>query len=255
MNEFKETKSEIRARIDEINSLLKDSKSIYSHHLDSFLVDRALKLQSELESADEDLFTSILESHKAICEAKNMGAKEAYGQDPASYYTMAICGESGELANAMTKAKRNGFSLEKILEAVKSELPDVVIYSFVLAHVLDINLNELVREKVEIVIQRAKDGYYGGKIEKSKVYFGKIEGRNESGFDLFGSGEYSISLDGIDQKIGEVRIKIQDNLFIEKGEEMKALIESNLSLGYDREYYIYKNNRFVGTLSISTIFG
>lgn len=162
MNGVHETKSEIRARIDELQRV---RESFHSTLLMSRLeddVDRRMKeLQDALETAEEDLSSSIIRSHKAICEAKQMDEKAAYGNDPALYYTLGICGEAGEMANALVKAQRNGYDRAKALEAVKSELPDVVIYSYVLAHVLDIDLSNLVNEKVEVVIRRARDGYYG----------------------------------------------------------------------------------------------
>ena len=71
------------------------------------------------------------------------------------------------MANAIVKASRNGADRAKVLEAVKSELPDVVIYSYVLAYVLDIDLSKLVNEKIEVVIQRANSGYYGAPLKNS----------------------------------------------------------------------------------------
>lgn len=164
MNGLVETKSEIRARIDELKRLEEKLLTGRGHNLDEaiFAIEaRQEALNFSLETADEDLSASIIRSHKAICEAKRMGEKDAYGNDPAMYYTLGICGEAGEMANAIVKARRNGEDQAKVLEAVKSELPDVVVYSHVLAHVLDINLPQLVNNKVEIVIQRARDGYYG----------------------------------------------------------------------------------------------
>jgi NTP pyrophosphatase (non-canonical NTP hydrolase) len=166
MNGIHETKSEIRARIDELRKVREsfDSTLLMSRLEDD--VDRRLKeLYDALETAEEDLSSSIIRSHKAICEAKQMDEKAAYGNDPALYYTLGICGEAGEMANALVKAQRNGFDKDKALEAVKSELPDVVIYSHVLAYVLDIDLSNLVNEKVEVVIRRAKDGYYGKQLK------------------------------------------------------------------------------------------
>jgi NTP pyrophosphatase (non-canonical NTP hydrolase) len=69
--------------------------------------------------------------------------------------------------NEIVKALRNGFDRRRILKAVRSELPDVIIYSYVLAHVLDIDLTSLVNRKVAVVVKRAADGYYGGPIRKT----------------------------------------------------------------------------------------
>jgi NTP pyrophosphatase (non-canonical NTP hydrolase) len=153
-----ETKNEIQARIDELENI--------SHTDEVSISSRIQELREELEKAPEDLSASIIRSHVALCRAKQMGEKEAYGNDPAMYYTLGICGEAGELANEIVKAQRNGADHEKVLEAVKSELPDVVIYSHVLAHVLDVDLIKLVNQKVDVVIQRANDGYYGGPLKR-----------------------------------------------------------------------------------------
>jgi NTP pyrophosphatase (non-canonical NTP hydrolase) len=162
MNGNIETKSEIRARIDELQKLREMFWSSKTAILVEDQIDKRLQeLHRDLSSAEEDLSSSIIRSHKAICKAKQMDEKAAYGNDPAVYYTLGICGEAGEMANAIVKAQRNGADQAKVLEAIKGELPDVVIYSYVLAYVLDIDLSKLVNEKVEVVIDRANKGYYG----------------------------------------------------------------------------------------------
>jgi len=160
-----ESKSEIRARIQELESFL-GSKVVSKTLLGTRIQKRINVLKKKLDRAQEDLSASIIESHVAICKAKQMGEKEAYGNDPAVYYTLGVCGEAGEMANAIVKAQRNGVNKKKILDAVCSELPDVIIYSYVLAHVLDIDLSKLVNKKVEVVIKRASDGYYGGPLKR-----------------------------------------------------------------------------------------
>jgi len=156
-----ETKSEIRARIHELEHV-RDSLGLISMAQVDIIDKRLQELHRELGNAEEDVSAAIVRSHKAICEVKQMDEKDAYGNDPAIYYTLGVCGEAGEMANAIVKSLRNGNNRAKILEAVKSELPDVIIYSYVLAYVLGINLSGLVNEKVGIVIKRAYDGYYGG---------------------------------------------------------------------------------------------
>jgi NTP pyrophosphatase (non-canonical NTP hydrolase) len=160
-------KNVVDARIDELHSLI----NLYSHEMPDIIKEYVQKRISELESirveSRDSILTSVIRSHKSICAAKNMDEKAAYGQDPAVYYSLGICGEAGELANNVVKSLRNGWDRERILEAVKGELPDVIIYSYVLAYVLDIDLTELVNEKVEIVINRANSGYYGGEIKAS----------------------------------------------------------------------------------------
>jgi len=130
------------------------------------------RLQLEKEQSEEhqsnindDLIKLVLTSHDVICEVKKMGPKEAYGQDPIMYYSLAINGEAGEMANKIVKGHRNGYDEQKARQAVISELPDIIIYSIILAFVTDINLLELVRKKVKIVIDRARSGYYGHEIQ------------------------------------------------------------------------------------------
>lgn len=158
-----EMKSEIRARIDELENTLSLLKELPGNHkLIPVLRARITKLKKAESKAQEDLFRSVMRSHEVICAVKEMDEKAAYGQNPAIYYTLGVCGESGEMANKIVKALRNGFDAEKIKEAIVSELPDVIIYSSVLAHVMDIDLTKLVNEKVKIVTSRALNGYYGG---------------------------------------------------------------------------------------------
>ena len=177
-----ETKLEIQARIDELNKicriLIYDIPSITST-----VSNRIDELQKLMESAPNDIHSNIIRSHKAICEVKQMGEKEAYGNDPAMYYSMGVAGESGELLNAIVKARRNGDDQIKVLQAIMSELPDICIYAHILAYVLDIDLPKLVNDKVEIVIQRAKDGYYGPPLKK-KCNCVDNRGRRDSKGDL-----------------------------------------------------------------------
>jgi len=165
MNGVHETKSEIRARIEELirvrDEFIDDDMGDKGDIANYCITNRIGELEKQLDLAEEDLSSSIIRSHKALCKAKMMDEKAAYGNDPAVYYTLGVCGEAGEMANAIVKSLRNGVARAPILDAVKSELPDVIIYSYVLAHVLDIDLSKLVNEKVEIVVQRAINGYYG----------------------------------------------------------------------------------------------
>jgi NTP pyrophosphatase (non-canonical NTP hydrolase) len=120
------------------------------------------------KSTEEDFFANVLESHKVLCEIKQMDEKAAYGQNPALFYGTAVSAEAGEMCNKVIKALRNGDDPEAAKRAVISELPDVFIYGIVLAHVLDIDIRKLVTEKVGVVTQRARDGYYGGPLNLKK---------------------------------------------------------------------------------------
>jgi NTP pyrophosphatase (non-canonical NTP hydrolase) len=166
----KHTKSEIDARLNELNAVLNKAKdeirlSAYNSGVEirDFLMHRIQQLEKEREQAPDDIFSAIVESHKILCNIKQMGEKEAYGQNPAFYYSAGVAGEAGELLNKMVKAFRHGGDAsEGLRAAVLSELPDVVIYAFVLAYVMDIDLTKLVTEKAHVVIDRARLGYYGG---------------------------------------------------------------------------------------------
>jgi NTP pyrophosphatase (non-canonical NTP hydrolase) len=168
MNGSTETKSEIRARIDELSKIREAlESSLTSSTLEQDVKHRINELYKELDTAEEDISTSIIDSHRALCKVKNMGEKEAYGHDPALYYALGVCGEAGEMANAIVKAMRYGPNArERYVPAIIGELPDVIIYAHVLAYTHDINLNQLVGQKANIVIQRAIDGYYGGKLHE-----------------------------------------------------------------------------------------
>jgi len=158
------TKSTIQAQIKELKDVLQYQTTGQNgdESVNDYISRRIRELESSRDNAIDDIETNILASHKAICAAKNMNEQEAYGNDPALYYTLAINGEAGEMANSIVKNCRNGYNRDRVIESVKSELPDVMIYSYILAYVLDIDLTELVSEKVQIVIERAKSGYYGG---------------------------------------------------------------------------------------------
>lgn len=164
-----ETKSELRARMDELERLREslipclDGPGLVE--ADRVFDARRSELTGAEALAEEDLFRSVIQSHKVLCAVKKMDEDAAYGQDPAMYYSLAISGEVGEMANKIVKALRNGDDQGAVQAAIVSELPDVFIYGAVLAHVMDLDLTKLVNDKVQIVIQRAKAGYYGGPIK------------------------------------------------------------------------------------------
>jgi hypothetical protein len=156
-----ETKSEINARIDELNNVF---ESADSDHLKAAIKTRILALQELMKDAPDDIFNAVLKSHKIICEVKHMGLKEAYGQHPALYYGAGVAGEAGEMCNKIVKAIRNGDDYEVVKAAIVSELPDVIIYGSVLAYHYDIDLIKETSDKAQIVSNRAPQGHYGGKL-------------------------------------------------------------------------------------------
>lgn len=165
-----ETKAEILARISELQKVSEEFwSSLTAPSVEQTIERRLEELRGLLDGAEDDIFKSVIRSHEAICEVKKMHPKAAYGQDPALYYSLAVCGEAGEMGNKIVKALRNGNDPEATRRAVISELPDVVIYGAVLAHVLDIDLAKLVNEKVGVVIERALSGHYGGPLSEAEA--------------------------------------------------------------------------------------
>lgn len=120
------------------------------------------KYKRAAAEAPNDMVESVLASHKAMCEAKQMGTKEAFGHDPAVFYALGLAGECGELANGLIKVMRTGGTPEQKREAISQELCDVLIYAIILAYTNDIDPHTLVAEKASVVIDRARSGYYGG---------------------------------------------------------------------------------------------
>lgn len=123
------------------------------------------KYQKLHDNSYQDIFSSVLDSHKAMCKIKNMGKMEAFGHNPSIFYGLALSGECGELANKLVKVIRVNGTREQEREAIGSELQDVAFYMVLLAYTMEINIVKLVNEKAKIVIERAKSGYYGGALK------------------------------------------------------------------------------------------
>jgi NTP pyrophosphatase (non-canonical NTP hydrolase) len=68
----------------------------------------------------------------------------------------ALAGETGELCNFLKKIRR-GEKIKK--KKVAHELADVIAYADLLASALDINLEEAVREKFNLVSKKKKSKY------------------------------------------------------------------------------------------------
>lgn len=72
----------------------------------------------------------------------------------ASDWLMAVTGELGEAANLLKKIIRGDFTLDEKRQDVADELGDVVIYLDLLAAKLNINLDDAVVRKFNIVSDR-----------------------------------------------------------------------------------------------------
>lgn len=155
------TKQSYEFCVSVLSELLRDNpedlKSAVTNKINEFNLNR--------ESASNDMVESVLESHRVLCEVKNMGENDAFGHNPAILYSLALSGECGELANCIIKIARVWGSQEEMKKAIESELADVFLYAILLAHTNGININELVAKKAKIVAERARNGYYGGKIK------------------------------------------------------------------------------------------
>jgi NTP pyrophosphatase (non-canonical NTP hydrolase)/very-short-patch-repair endonuclease len=153
------TKAEIIAKLDEINSII--SIINLPHNVMTILMNRRNNLLQELKYSYEDIMSASINSHHVICKEKNMAPDAAYGNDPFVYYALGLVGEAGELAGALLRAIRSSDSTESKKAAVESELADCIIYSVILAYTTGVDLIKIVNEKAKIVESRARAGYYG----------------------------------------------------------------------------------------------
>lgn len=161
------TRSELIARLDEINSVL--SSGGLSAELRQSLEKKRSSYIHEMRYAHEDVWSAAITSHHVMCEVKGMKPEGAHGNDPFLYYGMGLAGESGELVGALLRAIRDGGTFESKKAAVESEIADCVIYAFILAYTTGIDIIRLVNEKARIVETRARSGYYGKLSHRSGV--------------------------------------------------------------------------------------
>lgn len=77
---------------------------------------------------------------------------ENFGQPHLSYWGCALAGEVGELCNLIKKFERDGQKME--IHQVGDELADIFIYLQLTAEVLQIDLQEAILRKIEIVKKR-----------------------------------------------------------------------------------------------------
>ena len=138
-------------------------------HADGVISHRIKMLEEEMEKAPVSAAQSVHDAHVVLNEYKGTNAKETYNIDPGLMYAMGISAEAGELLNNLIKVFRRsglGENQDLLRQGVVDELPDVYIYTNLLAMYYDIDLEELVREKSKIVVQRALDGHYGPPVSK-----------------------------------------------------------------------------------------
>jgi NTP pyrophosphatase (non-canonical NTP hydrolase) len=75
-------------------------------------------------------------------------------------HILGLCGEAGEVADAIKKAHFHGVAYE--LAAIKKELGDVLWYVAALAEDHGLTLSEIAKENVEKLRRRYPDGFVSG---------------------------------------------------------------------------------------------
>jgi len=102
-----------------------------------------------------------------IPQFKNKHGEPAHSEPDGSDWSpaqwlQATMGELGEYANVRKKFERGDITQEEFNELAAYELADTVIYLSILAKQLNIDLDEAVREKFNIVSDRVGSSVYIG---------------------------------------------------------------------------------------------
>ena len=71
-----------------------------------------------------------------------------------SFWSNALCGEAGELANLIKKIDRGDFTVDDIKHELAHEIGDVLTYLDLLSSILGINTTDALIEKWNIVSER-----------------------------------------------------------------------------------------------------
>lgn len=67
--------------------------------------------------------------------------------DDLNFMGLAICGETGEMANLLKKVWRGSADMKETLPEIEDELVDVLTYTLMIAGVLNMNLEEAYSRK------------------------------------------------------------------------------------------------------------
>lgn len=77
-------------------------------------------------------------------------------RDDTQHHVIGLCGETGEVANAVKKWQRGSMTRDELIKKVGDEAADVLVYLCTLANTLDIDLEEEFNAK-----RRFNEGRYG----------------------------------------------------------------------------------------------
>lgn len=77
---------------------------------------------------------------------------------------LGLAGEAGEVANLVKKFDRGDFSFEELLEQLRGELADVLIYLFKLSYQSGIDLEQAFLDKLALNRVRFPEGSEGGRV-------------------------------------------------------------------------------------------
>lgn len=87
-------------------------------------------------------------------EFKEIESKiESFGKDHPTYWGCALAGEAGEVANILKKWERDGGDV-KLAAALAKELADVFLYTVLTAREFQIDLENAILTKINIVRER-----------------------------------------------------------------------------------------------------
>lgn len=74
--------------------------------------------------------------------------------EDARFFSLALCGEAGELANIIKKEWRGDFAMDERLEDIEGELADIVFYTFLLSRCLGVDIDGAMQKKFKVIKER-----------------------------------------------------------------------------------------------------
>jgi NTP pyrophosphatase (non-canonical NTP hydrolase) len=75
------------------------------------------------------------------------------------FITISLAGEVGEVCNEIKKISR-GSDPKRHVRELSQELADVFVYLVMLARVMDIDLDEEIKDRLHTIERRGRNGYY-----------------------------------------------------------------------------------------------